>query len=110
MDNNKDLQYSTENSVQCCVAAWMGGVFGEERIHTYVWLSPVAVHLKLPQLLTGYIPIQNKKLEKKTHLYAFFLFICLVIGDPTKNLEGQKDKIFFIPYSTIKKNYMSVLC
>ena len=61
-------------------------------------------------LLTGYTPIQNKKLGKKIHLYAFFLFICLVIGDPTKNLEGQKEKIFFIPYSTIKKNYMSVLC
>ena len=26
---------------------WMGGEFGEERIHTYVWLSPFAVHLKL---------------------------------------------------------------
>ena len=25
---NKDLLYSTWNSAQCCVAAWMGGEFG----------------------------------------------------------------------------------
>ena len=30
---NKDLLYSTWNSAQCYVAAWMGGVFGEEWIH-----------------------------------------------------------------------------
>jgi len=27
---NKDLLYSTGNSVQCYVAAWMGGEFGRE--------------------------------------------------------------------------------
>ena len=27
---NKDLLYSTWNSAQCCVAAWMGGEFGRE--------------------------------------------------------------------------------
>ena len=26
---NKDLPYSTWNSAQCCVAAWMGGSLGE---------------------------------------------------------------------------------
>ena len=26
---NKDLLYSTKNSAQCYVAAWMGGEFGE---------------------------------------------------------------------------------
>ena len=30
---NKDLLYSTWNSAQCYVAAWMGGEFGEEWIH-----------------------------------------------------------------------------
>ena len=35
---NKDLLYSTWKSVQCHVAAWMGGEFGGERIHVYVWL------------------------------------------------------------------------
>ena len=40
----KDLLYNTENSAQCHVAAWMGGAFGGEWIHAYVWLSPFAVH------------------------------------------------------------------
>ena len=54
------------NSVQCYVAAWMGGEFGGEQIHIYVWLSPFTVHLRLSQhcLLIGYIPIQNKKFFK----------------------------------------------
>jgi len=46
---NKDILYSTANSAQCYVAAWMGGEFREEWIHVYVWLSPFAVHLKLSQ-------------------------------------------------------------
>ena len=33
---NKDLLYSTGNSAQCYVAAWMGGEFGGERIHVCV--------------------------------------------------------------------------
>ena len=36
---NKDLLYSTGNSAECYVAAWMGGGFGGEWIHGYVWLS-----------------------------------------------------------------------
>ena len=59
---NKDLLYSTWNSAQCCVAAGMGGEFGGEWIHVYVWLSPFTVDLKLSQ---GYTLIQNKKLKKK---------------------------------------------
>ena len=46
---NKDLLYSTWNSAQCYVATWMGGEFGGEWIHVYVWLSPFVVHLKLLQ-------------------------------------------------------------
>ena len=46
---NKDLLYSTWNSAQCFVAAWMGGEFEGEWIHVYVWLSLFAVHLKLSQ-------------------------------------------------------------
>ena len=41
------LLYSTGNSSQCYVAAWMGGEFEGEWIHVCVWLSPFAVHLKL---------------------------------------------------------------
>ena len=43
---NEDLLYSTWNSV----AGLMGGTFGREWIHVYVRLSPLAVHLRLPQL------------------------------------------------------------
>ena len=46
---NKDLLYSTGNSAQCYIAAWMGGEFGGEWIHVYVWLSPFTIYLKLSQ-------------------------------------------------------------
>ena len=46
---NKVLLYSTENSAQCYMGAWIGGEFGGEWVHIYVWLSPFAVHLKLSQ-------------------------------------------------------------
>ena len=38
----------------------MGGEFGGEWIHLYIWMSPFALHLKLTQhcLLTGCIPIK----------------------------------------------------
>ena len=41
---NKDPPYSIWNSAQCYVAAWMGGGFGGEWIHVYVWLNPFTVH------------------------------------------------------------------
>ena len=43
----------------------MGGEFGGEQIHVYVWLSPFALHLKLSQhgLLIGYTPMQKEKLK-----------------------------------------------
>ena len=46
---NKDLLYSTWNSAQSYMVAWMEGKFGGEWIHVYVWLSPFIVHLKLLQ-------------------------------------------------------------
>ena len=54
---SKDLLYSTGNSAQCYVAAWMGEEFGGECIHLYVWLRPFDVRLKLSQycLLMGCI-------------------------------------------------------
>ena len=54
---NKDLLCSTGNSAQRDVAAWMGGEFRGEWIHAYVWLSPLAVHLKLTTLLISYTSI-----------------------------------------------------
>ena len=47
--SNKGLPNSPGHSAQCYVAAWMGGEFGGEWIHVYVWLSPFAVHLKKSQ-------------------------------------------------------------
>ena len=44
---NKDVLYSTVNSAQCYMAAGMGGEFGGEWIHVYIWMSPCAIHLKL---------------------------------------------------------------
>ena len=41
---HNDLLSSTGNSAQCYVAAWMGGGFGGEWIHVYVWLNPFTVH------------------------------------------------------------------
>ena len=46
---NKDLLYSTQDSAQCYVSAWMGRKFGREWTHLHVWLSPFAVCLKLLQ-------------------------------------------------------------
>ena len=46
---NKNLLYSSWNSAQCYVPAWMEGGFEGEWIHVYVRLSPFAVHLKLSQ-------------------------------------------------------------
>ena len=46
---NKDLLYSTGNSAQFYVAAWMGRELGGEWIHVHVWLSPFTVHWKLSQ-------------------------------------------------------------
>ena len=67
---NKALLYSTGNSVQCYVAAWMGGEFGGERIHIYVWLNPFTIHLKLSQhcssvILQCKIKHVKRKKEKK---------------------------------------------
>ena len=62
---SKDLLYSTWNSAQCYLAAWMGGEFGGECIHAYVWLRPWAADLKLLQhcLLICYTPIQKKGIK-----------------------------------------------
>ena len=48
---NRDLLNSTGNSAQCYVAAWMGGTFRGEWIHT-----PFYVHLKLSQHCKSAIP------------------------------------------------------
>ena len=54
---NKNLLYSTWNSAQCYVLAWMGRGFGIERIHVYEWLSPFTSPETITTLLIGYTPI-----------------------------------------------------
>ena len=62
---NKDLLYSTWNSVQCYVAAWMGGEFREECIHVYVRLNAFGGSPEnITTLLMSYSPIQTKKFKK----------------------------------------------
>ena len=46
---NKNLLFNTGHSTQCYVVVWMGGEFGGEWVHVYLWLSPFTVHLKLSQ-------------------------------------------------------------
>ena len=65
---NKNLLHSTGNSAQYYVAAWMGGEFGGEWTHVYVWLSPFTIH-PIVTLLILYISIQHKKVKKKTNLF-----------------------------------------
>ena len=48
------LKVQVGNSAQCCVAAWIGGEFGAEWIHVYVWLSPfVIISPEIITLLIG---------------------------------------------------------
>ena len=68
---NKGLLYSTWNSAQCYVAAWMGGGLWWEWIHVHVWLSPtcMAESLRCPPetittLLIGSTQVHNKLKRK----------------------------------------------
>ena len=42
-----EQQHHPGNSAQYYVVAWMGGEFGGEWKHVYLWLGPFAVPLKL---------------------------------------------------------------
>ena len=44
---NKDLLYSTGNSAQCYVAAWMGGKFGGEWIHVLCMAESLCCSLEI---------------------------------------------------------------
>ena len=58
---NKHLLYSTWNSAQCYVPAWMGGGLRGEWTHVYGWLSPFTVYLKLPQHCNWLYPSTKQK-------------------------------------------------
>ena len=65
---NKDLCRAHGTLLNSYVAAWMGGGFGGERIHVYVWLSPFTVHLKLSQHCLSAISQYKLKSSKKPTL------------------------------------------
>ena len=68
---NQDLRYSTGNSAQCCVLAWMGVEFGGSMdLCIFMAGSLHCLHETVITLLIGNTPIQNKKLA--------FLFVCFV--------------------------------
>ena len=84
---NKDLLYSTWNSAQCYVPAWMGGgVGGRMDTCMYVWLSPFTVHLKLSQHC--YTTIQNKKFKVKEKITRVLSLI--EMGSHDKFFLNQK--------------------
>ena len=63
---NKVLLYSTGNSAQCFVAAWMGGQTGGEWIHVYVWLSPFNCSPEtVITLIINYTPNKIKSLKER---------------------------------------------
>ena len=56
---NKDLLHSTWDSTLYYVPAWIGGGFGEERIHVHVWLSPFAFTWNYHDVVYSAIPKQE---------------------------------------------------
>ena len=76
---NEDLVYSTWDSAQCCVAAWMAGSWG--RMDTRICMAESLC--SSPKITTtffiGYTPIQNKKVliflifKKKKVSYKYCL-------------------------------------
>ena len=61
---NKGLLWSPQNSAQCYVGTWLGGEFGGEWMHVYVWLSLCCSPETLTIMLISFTPIQNLKKKK----------------------------------------------
>ena len=66
---NKDILYSTWNSAQCYVPAWMGGDLGGEPMHVYVRLSFFSVHWNYHSIVRI---LQYKKKKKRILQYKVF--------------------------------------
>ena len=85
---SKDLLYSTGNSAQCYVAAWMTGEFGGEWIHVCVAESLFCAHGTIPALFViDYTPIQNKFLKK----YCNQIFNCINEKSGSSNIICRKN-------------------
>ena len=77
---NKVLPYSTRNSAQCYVAAWMGRSLGENGDTCICMAEPLCCPPEtIITLLISYASIQNKKFYKSMLFwfigYLFILFI-----------------------------------
>ena len=74
---NKALLYSTVNSTQCFVAAWIGGEFENGYMYTE-WIMDTCMAKSfncspetVTTLLIGCTPVKNKKLKKNPLLKPF---------------------------------------
>ena len=91
IDNHKELLYSSWNSVQCYVAAWIGGEFEGEWIHGYVWRSPFSVNLKLPQHCSLAIP--QYKIKSSKNSVPSYISITVTVSSPDlPSSPGQRSK------------------
>ena len=59
---NKDLLYSTGNSPQCSLAAWMGGEFGGEWIQCLCMTESLSCS---PETITASLALKVKKQKQK---------------------------------------------
>ena len=120
---NKKLLYSTQNSSQCCVAAWMTGEFGEWIMYMYGWVL-FAIYLKLLQ--NCYLPRwqeYTEELHKKdlhdpgnhngviTHLEPDILEceVKWALGSITMNKASGSDGIPVALFQILKDDAVKVL-
>ena len=61
--SNKDLTYSTWNSAQCYLAAWVGGGLGRMDTRVCIAESLLCSLETTATLLISYTPAQNKKFK-----------------------------------------------
>ena len=98
--SNKMVLYSTGNSAQCYVEAWMAGEFRGEWIHVYIWLSSSVVHLKLSQQC--YLATLQYKIKIFLEIWktAFlkYRYMNLVIKTKFEKKEWAFGSIFSIGY------------
>ena len=80
---NNELLCSTGNSAQLYDSLNGRGILGA-RIHAYIWVSPVTVHLKLKILSISYTPIQNK--------VVWFFFLIVDCGKQEANRHSLQRK------------------
>ena len=78
---NKDLLYSTWNSAQCHMIAWMGGEFGGEWIHVHVWLNPF-LHFPPETIVTSVISYQSVSSVTQSCPTLCSLIDCSIPGFP----------------------------